>query len=125
VQSEGKPLPFEMTEHSRNKSKLFWLSFFSVTITLARAARLLAFFCFDHSHCERCEWPWGHYDIYSHLQNANSRSVCNGNGGTLNWGFIETGIVFQGAQAKQQQKHTHKKNTMQIRNLFVATLALA
>lgn len=29
--------------------------FFAVAITLAKAARLLAFFCFNHYHCEHCE----------------------------------------------------------------------
>jgi hypothetical protein len=48
-----------------------------------KAARLLAFFGFNHYHCECCVWPWGHYDIYGHLQNANSHSARNGNGGTL------------------------------------------
>jgi hypothetical protein len=52
--AEGEPLPFEMMEQSCNKSKLFWLAFFAVTITLVKAARLLAFFGFNHYHCECC-----------------------------------------------------------------------
>ncbi len=53
--AEGEPLPFEMMEQSRNRRSFFGSHFFAATITSAKAARLLAFFRFDHYHCERCE----------------------------------------------------------------------